>query len=312
MKKMIFIFSMVSILLASITYAGLNFGIKGAVKKRTKKVDEKVKEEKETEEEFQEAEQEKATGDANVGDVRAGKTFSKTGSTGLTGTMPNIGQENFTPTTSAQTISEGYHDGTGEVAGDADLVARNIKKGVTIFGKLGTCEGGHELPDTGQHKCYNNTEEIACPSEGQDFYGQDANYNSPASSPSYTDNGDTVTDNITGLEWVKDATSTGCFSGSKMPWEVALSSCANLVYAGHDDWRLPNVKELMSIVDYGSSSPAINEPPFANTKLDNYYWTSTTYVPGGSVAWLVSFDDGDVGYSGKVGSYYVRPVRGGP
>jgi len=54
-----------------------------------------------------------------------------------TGTMPNIGQENFTPTTTDQKISLGYHDGTGVVAGDADLISDNIKAGKEIFGISG-------------------------------------------------------------------------------------------------------------------------------------------------------------------------------
>ena len=54
------------------------------------------------------------------------------------GTMPNVGQQNLMPSTTAQMITAGYHDGTGSVAGDADLLAGNIVSGVTIFEVAGT------------------------------------------------------------------------------------------------------------------------------------------------------------------------------
>lgn len=302
MKKVFFI-GMLSILLVStVVYAGFHFGMKGAVKKQTKKVDENVKEEKEMEEQFQEtkrelreAEQEKASGNANVGDVRSGKTFSKTGSTGLTGTMPaqSLSDAN-------ETISEGYYEATTLSEVDEHLAAANIKKDVVIFGFTGT-HGTHELPDTGQYGDYTDT------------WGEDSDYNPTASSPSYTISGDelTVTDNITGLIWVRDADGPGCNDGNTSTWTVAITFCEDLDFAGEDDWRLPNVRELMSIVDYGKdSAPRIN-PIFTNT-ASSYYWTSTTYVPSPPAVWTVDFADGVVDYRSKTISRYVRAVRSGP
>lgn len=78
-----------------------------------------------------------ATGTAAAGDVLSGKTFSNAVSSGISGTMPNIGPQNITPGASSQTISQGYHDGTGSVAGDADLISDNIRSGVTIFSVSG-------------------------------------------------------------------------------------------------------------------------------------------------------------------------------
>ena len=77
------------------------------------------------------------TGDVQPEDVLEGITFSSSSGTGLIGTMPNIGKQDITPGTVDQTISEGYHDGWGQVAGDADLVSQNIKSGVSIFGVSG-------------------------------------------------------------------------------------------------------------------------------------------------------------------------------
>lgn len=81
------------------------------------------------------------TGNATVSDVLVDKTFSNAYYIDLIGTMPNIGKEDFTPSTVNQVISEGYHDGTGVIAGDADLIADNIKKDASIFGVVGSFEG---------------------------------------------------------------------------------------------------------------------------------------------------------------------------
>ena len=77
--------------------------------------------------------------DANaaVGDVLSGKTFYQGGAK-RTGTMANRGTYNITPGTTNKTIPAGYHNGSGVVYGDADLVASNIKRGVTIFGVAGS------------------------------------------------------------------------------------------------------------------------------------------------------------------------------
>jgi hypothetical protein len=79
-------------------------------------------------------------GTAEPGQVLAGETFfggNQSNWTLQTGTMPNIGQQNITPGTSDQLTTLGYHDGTGKVLGDADLVSGNIKSGISIFGVNG-------------------------------------------------------------------------------------------------------------------------------------------------------------------------------
>lgn len=82
----------------------------------------------------------KATGNAAVGDVLAGKTFSNASAAGLTGTMPNQGAEIITPGTANQTIAAGYQNGSGYVKGDPSLVAGNFPKDITIFGIIGLLE----------------------------------------------------------------------------------------------------------------------------------------------------------------------------
>ena len=142
---------------------------------------------------------------------------------------------------------------------------------------------------------------------------------------SYTDNGDgTVTDNSTGLMWEKK---TDANVDVNFTWQGALAYVAELNamnggagFAGHNDWRLPNIRELLSTVDYGRSNPPIN-PAFGPTRgISNYsaYWSSTTwagYQPGGS-AWAVEFADtytNPIGVLvfGHTSALHARAVRGG-
>jgi len=95
--------------------------------------------------------------------------------------------------------------------------------------------------------------------------------------------------------WLKYANNYN--SGAAQTWEAALSGCEWFSYAGYSDWRLPNVRELKSIVDAGKEYPAINTTYFRDTKIDGY-WTSTIYVHGTSHAWFVDFGTGYAcGYS---------------
>ncbi|MBC8186493.1 DUF1566 domain-containing protein [candidate division KSB1 bacterium] len=116
----------------------------------------------------------------------------------------------------------------------------------------------------------------------------------------FTDNGDsTITDNATGLMWMQNDSKTG------MLWEEALNYTENMEYAGYSDWRLPNVKELQSIVDYtrspGTTNSAAIDSLFNCTEITNeagqpdypFYWSSTTHSnwsnAAGANACYVSF-----------------------
>lgn len=99
----------------------------------------------------------------------------------------------------------------------------------------------------------------------------------------------TVKDEATGLIWQKED------SASAKTWTQALSYCEDLDLSGKTDWRLPNAKELQSIVDYTKSPDATNSPAidsnFTSTSITNeasqkdwpYYWTSTTYAADDNV-----------------------------
>ncbi|MBL1214363.1 MAG: DUF1566 domain-containing protein [Ignavibacteriae bacterium] len=116
----------------------------------------------------------------------------------------------------------------------------------------------------------------------------------------FSNNGDgTISDNATGLMWMQNDSQSG------MNWEDALSFAENLDFAGYSDWRLPNVKELQSIVDYtcspGTTNSAAIDPLFNSTQITNEageadypsYWSGTTHakwsIVSGGFASYVSF-----------------------
>jgi len=120
---------------------------------------------------------------------------------------------------------------------------------------------------------------------------------------SFTDNLDgTVTDNGTGLMWQQED------DNQARNWESALAYCEDRDLGGHVDWRLPDVKELRSIVDNTRYNPAIDPVAFPGTN-PTYYWSSSTIANYTPYAWSVLFDYGDVYRYDKTNTYYVRCVR---
>jgi hypothetical protein len=99
---------------------------------------------------------------------------------------------------------------------------------------------------------------------------------------SYTDNGDgTVTDNVTWLMW-QQAVPAGTYT-----WAQAVAYCPTLTLAGHSDWRLPSLIELVSIVDYGRENPSIDPTYFPSTPA-YWFWSSSPWAGSSStIAWLV-------------------------
>jgi len=123
---------------------------------------------------------------------------------------------------------------------------------------------------------------------------------------SLTNNGNgTVTDSGTLLMWQQG-------ESSAMTWEAALSYCEGLVLptSGYSDWRLPNHKELLTLVDDMRSNPSIDTTKFSGA-FSSDYWSSTTYANNTLFAWLVGFSYGYSSYYGKTGAIYARCVRGG-
>jgi hypothetical protein len=92
----------------------------------------------------------------------------------------------------------------------------------------------------------------------------------------------------------------------------AIDACEGLDYAGHGDWRLPNIRELLSIVDYGAPDPPMLDPHYFPNAKTASYWSSTTppLQDDAEYAWAVHFAGGATGTQHKGLINYVRPVRG--
>ncbi|MFH0730516.1 MAG: DUF1566 domain-containing protein [Pseudomonadota bacterium] len=117
------------------------------------------------------------------------------------------------------------------------------------------------------------------------------------------DNGDeTITDSTTGLMWQKQVDET------PLPWEEAIANCESMTLATHNDWRMPNIKELYSIVDFGKYDLAIDTELFPNTGA-TVFWSSTTINEFIDNAWCVDFYEGYHLEGTKSDSFYVRAVR---
>jgi len=138
-----------------------------------------------------------------------------------------------------------------------------LEYGLTMFG----------LPRTGQIISYR---------DGDDGFYQ---YGSPSKGLRYKDNGDgTVTDLATGIMWKKE-----CWKG-QMIWTSALKECNDLVFAGYDDWYMPNVFELLSIIDF-SQKPANPNPDIFElyTAVLLYSSTYCGQFEGSVPSWNVSY-----------------------
>ena len=117
------------------------------------------------------------------------------------------------------------------------------------------------------------------------------------------DNLEIITDSTMQLMWQDDAVS------ATTTWQGAIDRCENLSLGTYNDWRLPNINELKTIMDRNKIGPAIVST-FANTSSSNY-WSSTTYERDKHSAWYIYFFDGSVSNNAKEYSLYVRCVRGG-
>jgi len=172
------------------------------------------------------------------------------------------------------------------------FIQQALKYGFSLFG----------LPKTGQTTSYRD--------------GDDGDFEKgyPKAPPRFKDNGDgTVTDNATGLMWVKDPSQLGGVWGtpgnpSDMDWFDAIDNSEALDYAGHSDWRLPNIVELGSIVNWSQTNPATYPTYFPNTQ--NLYWSSTTFAGQSLWALLITFNEGvSQRMDKRTDVLFSRPVR---
>ena len=146
-----------------------------------------------------------------------------------------------------------------------------------------------KIPDTGQKYCFSLSAAIECPATG-DYFGQDAQY--AGYKPEYTDNGDgTITDLVTGLMWTQTFVETD--------YNNAPTDASAITTGGYDDWRVPTIKELYSLMNFNGSTGSgaqdsldvpNNANPFINTGYFDFEYgninrfidvqivTSTKYV----------------------------------
>lgn len=217
------------------------------------------------------------------------------------------------------------------------LLSLLLWSGTLVFPRSRCLAQSYPIVDTGQVRCFDDRREIRYPRPGERFFGQDAQYR--GNQPTYRDNGDgTVTDLVTGLMWQKDP-------GAKKTFEQAVAGASACRVGGHDDWRLPGIKELYSLILFSGedidprASDSSELVPFINTDyfafvygdprqgeriIDSQMATSTKYVSttmgGNETMFGVNFADGRIkGYPTGVGrpgrpakTYFVFYVRGNP
>lgn len=148
---------------------------------------------------------------------------------------------------------------------------------------------------TGQQRCYTHDgRETACAGSGQDG---DTQSGRPWPQARFSDEGETVFDRMTGLIWERTADHTG----SPVNWEqaqAAVQSANARNLHGASNWRLPTVRELESLCDMDSHSPALpRSHPF--TQIQKYYWSATTSRYDPQYAWTLYTQDGAIGVGYK-------------
>ncbi len=210
-------------------------------------------------------------------------------------------------------------DAPGDAGGDAP-----IDTGGDAPGDTGPPVEGltYAIVDTGQDRCFGLEVEEACEGLIDARFGQDAQYH--GNPFDLVDNGDgTLTDHVTGLMWQQDP-------GAKMTWDEAAAAAASFRLGGYDDWRLPTIEELYSLIDFNGRDPSGYEGsstdgmrPFISDLfvfaygdtgagerlIDAQFATTTFYVGGGlddDMMFGVNFADG------RIKGYGTGPLPGRP
>lgn len=180
------------------------------------------------------------------------------------------------------------------------------------------------LPKTGQTICYDSAgTTIACGNTGQNGELQ---FGVVWPGPRFGTNGDTtITDNLTGLIWAPNGNlmpsrdsgwdADGTANDGAVTWQHALDYVAKLNaenYLGHNDWRLPNRKEMKSLINYGQPDTTqwLNSQGFTNVQA-TFYWSSTSSAYNAIGAWRVDIHGGRVNNWFKTQYNPVWPVRAG-
>jgi hypothetical protein len=219
-------------------------------------------------------------------------------------------------------------DGDGSYSTEESLIlnTQNMDVDWSVFVDTNQTTSSSVVKKTGQTKSYDENElEITDGSIKDDGYYQSG------AIPLYIRASDIVTDEVTGLMWQDDAATASITK----PWlasekytqctndtnssacedttgDTAATYCSELSLGGYEDWRLPSIKELEGIVDYGKYAPSIDENYFYNNGMSTssrFYWSSVTHQDYKYDAFGLEFYDGRSNRTQKNTSWHVRCVR---
>ena len=238
---------------------------------------------------------------------------------------------------SLKEIEKNYH---GNVIFGEDLMVLNkamtssstkITQATQVIktNKTPKIKNSYSIVDTGQSVSYSNNSVISLPAKNDSFFGQDASY--IINAPSYTNNNDgTITDNVTGLIWQQQME-------SKLSFDEALQKVNSIKLGGYNDWRIPTIKELYSLIQFSGSvkgekalypfidttyfNQPIGDTNAGEREIDAQTWSSTEYVgktmKNDETVFGVNFVDGRIkGYpkynprNSEPNKMYFRFVRG--
>jgi hypothetical protein len=221
--------------------------------------------------------------------------------------------------------------------------------GTTTAVSAGAAKIPYPVVDTGQGACFNAKNQITCPQQGKNFFGQDAQYTETIPAYQLSSDALTVNDKNTGLTWQRSPDTNGDGSitvSDKLTWTQAQAYPATLnaaKYGGYSDWHLPTIKEQYSLMDFRGTDPSgftgtdtSGLTPFIDTDyfnfaygqtsageriIDSQYASSNLYsgnsMNGGQLLFGVNFADGRIkGYGltlrNSDKTFFVTCVRGNP
>lgn len=219
---------------------------------------------------------------------------------------------NHTLSPDSATVDAGNYAATNLTQVDCDLTPRNVAYGVTLFGITGTLSTiPASVAQTGQSASRQTGDDGAS--------GKGAAWPVPRFLLQTDLAMNCVVDRLTGLMWIRNP------SDVPMPWSNAVEYCEVLNglegRGGFVDWRLPNRKELESLVHCQYAAPALPNTlgtgqhtegdPFAGLQTEGVYWSSTAYAPTNDSAWALSLRDGSLADCALTNECFVWPVRAG-
>jgi hypothetical protein len=161
---------------------------------------------------------------------------------------------------------------------------------------------------TGQHTCYDDMGNfIPCNIGPLQHRAVQAGIEWPK--PRFDVTGDTVTDYLSGLTWTRNTSFSKVFINWNDAAQLIQKMNTNMEF-GFDDWRIPHIQELESLIDLGTHSPAL-PVDHSFTNIQDFYWSGTTSVYEPRYAWALYMKDGALGVGYKANpEFFLWPVRG--